>query len=228
MECSSCMSSLKSALTAVEGVSKFDIDLENQRVSITGSCPPSSIIQSIQSIGKDAIIRGTGAPNSAAVCILESFLPQSYHENPVRGLARIVSVGPDELLFDVTVNGVEKGIYHPSIRESGNISNGSLSTGKAIHELQAVEVNTPSDFFKGLYKGQAFFHTKLGITDLIGRSMILSQSKDKIDPSDLAGVIARSAGVWENEKQVCSCTGKTVWQERFDAKNKGIDEVSKE
>ena len=72
-----------------------------------------------------------------------------------------------------------------------------------------------------LYAGQAFLHAKLNINQLIGRSIILSKIKDQVAPDSLCGVIARSAGVWENDKQVCSCSGKTVWQERIDARVKG-------
>lgn len=38
----------------------------------------------------------------------------------------------------------------------------------------------------------------------------------------VVGVIARSAGVWENEKVVCGCSGKTVWEERGEAVKRGI------
>lgn len=36
------------------------------------------------------------------------------------------------------------------------------------------------------------------------------------------GVVARSAGVWENEKVVCGCSGKTVWEEREEMVSKGM------
>ena len=36
------------------------------------------------------------------------------------------------------------------------------------------------------------------------------------------GVVARSAGVWENEKMVCSCSGKTVWEEREEQVGRGM------
>ncbi|CAJ0826137.1 20122_t:CDS:2 [Entrophospora sp. SA101] len=29
----------------------------------------------------------------------------------------------------------------------------------------------------------------------------------------IAGIIARSAGAFENTKKVCSCSGKTLWEE---------------
>jgi len=38
----------------------------------------------------------------------------------------------------------------------------------------------------------------------------------------VVGVVARSAGVWENEKVVCGCSGKTVWEERGDAVKRGM------
>jgi copper chaperone for superoxide dismutase len=69
---------------------------------------------------------------------------------------------------------------------------------------------------------------------------------DKNDPDTLVGVIARSAGVWDSkcfslpltwlfsilsrkpanekpdDKPVCSCSGKTVWQEREEQRDRGM------
>ena len=42
------------------------------------------------------------------------------------------------------------------------------------------------------------------------------------DEDTVVGVIARSAGVWDNDKTVCSCTGKTLWEERRDEVGKGM------
>jgi copper chaperone for superoxide dismutase len=42
------------------------------------------------------------------------------------------------------------------------------------------------------------------------------------DENTLVGVIARSAGVWDNDKMVCSCSGKNVWQERQEQVVKGM------
>lgn len=39
---------------------------------------------------------------------------------------------------------------------------------------------------------------------------------------EVCGVVARSAGVWENEKVVCGCSGKTVWEEREEMVGKGM------
>lgn len=65
------------------------------------------------------------------------------------------------------------------------------------------------------------------VEDMIGRGIVVQ----KVDGTNRAearnddtvvGVVARSAGIWENEKMVCSCSGKTVWEERAEMVGKGI------
>ncbi|CAH2351494.1 superoxide dismutase 1 copper chaperone [[Candida] railenensis] len=234
MECESCVNSVSKTLTSVENVSSYDINLKNNIVTTKGTAPPSEIVKAIQSTGRDAIIRGTGQPNSAAVCILESFDPKDYTQ-PVKGLARIVGVSPNSLFIDLTVNGLPKGTYFPSIRASGNLSQGALSTGDLFYQLDPIEISQASSndtvinslgasqvVSEGLCSGQSYLKADLSINDLIGRSVILSRLDGIVTPDSLCGVIARSAGAWENDKQVCSCTGKTVWQERTEAVSKGL------
>ena len=45
-----------------------------------------------------------------------------------------------------------------------------------------------------------------------------AQRAMKLGPGILAGVIARSAGAWTNDKTVCTCSGKTQWEEAKEAK----------
>jgi copper chaperone for superoxide dismutase len=63
--------------------------------------------------------------------------------------------------------------------------------------------------------GEAHFSgpkEKLRVVDLIGRSIALYAAKDKSDPGIAAAVIARSAGVGENYKELCTCDGVTIWE----------------
>lgn len=234
MECQSCVDSVNDALECLNGLEKVKVDLSTETVTVTGCLPPSDIVKKIQEIGKDAIIRGTGKPNSAAVCILESFDP-NYIQQPVKGLARFVAVNDEDLFVDLTVNGLPKGTYYPLIRTSGNLSRGAFSTGSVFHPFAPIEVDQASDMnskinsigafsdtSSELYSGHSFLQARLKVHDLIGRSMVLSRFKSEISDDAICGVIARSAGAWENDKIVCSCTGKTVWQERVDAVNRGV------
>ncbi|EJS42451.1 ccs1p [Saccharomyces arboricola H-6] len=229
MHCESCVGDIKACLKDVPGIDSLNFDIDQQIMSVESSVAPSTIINALQRCGKDAIIRGAGEPNSSAVAILETF--QKYtvdkkKDTAVRGLARIVQVGEHKTLFDITVNGVpEAGKYHASIHEKGDISKGVKSTGKVWHKFdEPIECFEQSDLGENLYSGKTFLSAPLPTWQLIGRSFIISKAlnhpeneSSSIKDYSFVGVIARSAGVWENNKQVCACTGKTVWEERKDA-----------
>lgn len=64
-------------------------------------------------------------------------------------------------------------------------------------------------------KGDAFYSAakpKLRVADLIGRSIAVYETEDRSDPGITAVVIARSAGVGENNKKLCTCDGTTIWE----------------
>ncbi|KAK9237856.1 superoxide dismutase [Lipomyces kononenkoae] len=216
--CDDCVNDVTSALNTVDGVKTIHCDLSKQLVSVEGSAAPSSIVKAIQGTGRDAIVRGSGEPNSSAVCILETHEP-AYNASPVRGLARVVKSSPTSTLVDLTLSGMRpRTTYFASIRNAGDISRGPVSTGGLYKSIGSVTVDE-----KG--SGQAFIVKEdLPIWEIIGRSMVVGLDKDckKMFLEDVVGVLARSAGVWENEKTVCSCSGKTIWQERKDAVSKGM------
>ena len=71
----------------------------------------------------------------------------------------------------------------------------------------------------------------LNVGDIIGRSLVIKESADdfgrgsspdsKTDGAAgkgiACGIIARSAGLFDNPKKICACDGKTLWDERGDA-----------
>lgn len=224
MHCDGCTKDIKNCLNEVKGIDELKFDLTKQILSVNGNVAPSSIITALEKCGRDAIIRGAGKPNSSAVSILET------HENldltkdtPVRGLARIVEVSEKCTFFDITINGVEKpGKYWASIHETGDVSGGATSTGDVWYEFkEPIVCNSKSDLDDKLYSGQAFLKAPLNVWELIARSFVVttnpSHKAGNPKDYDICGVIARSAGIWENDKQVCACSGKTIWQERKEA-----------
>jgi copper chaperone for superoxide dismutase len=149
----------------------------------------------------------------------------------VRGLARIVQVSPSLTLIDLTIRGLPSGKYWATVRETGDISQGAISTGglwKGDMEGQLHPKGGlgPVDVSKNGV-GSVFIEAPFQIWEMIGRAMVLSRQNEgdsKLKNSDdtLVGVIARSAGVWDNDKTVCSCSGKTLWEERNDEVLKGM------
>lgn len=221
LKCQLCVDDISSTLKSTKGVESFKVDLPSNLVTVHTTTAPSQIAQAIQNTGRDAIIRGTGKPNLAAVCILEQ-LSESKTENSIQGLARIVSASQSDSYIDITLNGVDRATYYPSIRSGGDISCGVLSTGPELYRLDPVVADIRSEQADGYFRGHALVHAPLPISELIGRAIVVLRLPIEVDKLDLCGIVARSAGAWENDKQICSCSGKTVWEERADAKAKGM------
>jgi len=231
LHCDSCVQDVSGALDKVNGITKVEANLKDQLVFIEGTAAPSAIVSAIEATGRDAILRGSGRSESAGVCILETHATSVA--DPVRGLARMVQVSPSLTLVDLTLQGLSPGRYEATVREAGDISQGAASTG-GIWEALKVSMglfSPPRGYFGSVDvgkdgKGGVFLDRPVAIWEMIGRSMVVSKSKEgpftKEDPDTVVGVIARSAGVWDNDKTVCSCSGKTVWEERKEQKAKGV------
>ena len=188
---------------------KVEADLAKQLVYIEGTAAPSTIVSAIESTGRDAILRGSGKSNSAGVCILET---HAQVPDPVKGLVRMVQVAPETTLVDLSIRGLAPGTYHATIRENGDISRGASSTGgiwETVKRLGGFGESNGRGMFGTIVvgkdgRGNAFLDKPVSIWEIVGRSMVVSERTEgpfsKDDPNTLVGVIARSAGVWDNEK----------------------------
>jgi copper chaperone for superoxide dismutase len=215
----------------------------DQLLTVNGTAAPSDIVSAIQSTGRDAILRGSGAPDSAAVCILETHADAVHPDERVRGLARMVQVAPKQSILDISLKGVSEGRYVATIRAAGDISRGPESVGgvweEGANQTAGREGGGGIDFTSAETAGRGalgelqvsksgvgsvLMDKPIEIWELIGRSVVVTRaSKLSLqDPDTLVGVIARSAGVWDNDKTVCSCTGKTLWEERKEQVRKGM------
>lgn len=171
---------------------------------------------------------GVDGSLGAAVCILETH--SETVSDKVRGLARMVQVSPNLTLIDLTIRGLSPGSYWATVRETGDISNGAISTRGIWRDEKAP---TPRGLLGTVQVGKdgigsVFIDKPIQIWEMIGRGMVISKQHEgegkfeKNDDDTLVGVIARSAGVWDNDKTVCSCSGKTLWEERKDEVKKGM------
>ena len=166
--------------------------------------------------------------------------------SPVRGLIRLIelsapppaqtnaasAVDQDPVtLLDLTLTGMKPGTYVASLRRSGDISEGAKSMGKVFAGLQETrngELGTVKVDKEG--RGELVDEIKWPIWEAVGRGIVVQREegggesaseKDRREEV-VVGVVARSAGVWENEKVVCGCSGKTVWEEREEMVGKGM------
>lgn len=230
MHCESCVKDIEATLSTVDGIETAKADLKAGLVHVKGTTAPSVIVSALQSSGRDAILRGSGASNSAAVCILELDSPRVPGKSPVRGLARLVQVNKTHTLVDLTLSGMAPGKYDARIRTAGNISDGIASMGKVWAGTEGLstrdgvvkgDLGTIEVDDKG--RGAAYIAQEISVWEIIGRGMSIMKADAQVSTGEgVRGVLARSAGVWENDKVVCSCSGKTVWEEREEQTGRGM------
>ncbi|KAJ1792626.1 copper chaperone [Coemansia sp. RSA 353] len=236
MTCQSCVDDVTQVLKGVNGVDKFDISLESKQVIVEGTARPSAVLNAIKESGRAAVVRGTGSGSGnigAAVCIFEE--GRAMADSKTRGLARFVQVSKDICFVDITVSGIAEGAHGVAIHENGDLSSVPESCGKHWNPDQSEHGDLKQGHrgdlgnlvVKDGWGGLAFETERFKVWEIIGRSMVIGARQDdlgkgvsaqsKVDggsgPGILAGVIARSAGLFENDKQVCACSGNTLWTE---------------
>lgn len=183
------------------------------------------------------MVRGAGSAssNTAAVAILETYVPQSNNASPVCGLARMVQVGDNMTVCDISLTGVAPGRWGVSVRQSGDLS-GLLRGEREAGGLWRGEEDGAKKGWLGYVevgsdgKGAIVSMGKWKVWEVIGRGFMVEKVEEAAGQAgqngrngeQIVGVIARSAGVWDNNKTVCSCSGKTVWEERVEQKGRGI------
>ncbi|KAJ3338948.1 hypothetical protein HDU93_008847 [Gonapodya sp. JEL0774] len=228
LKCQNCVDSVQAVLqTALDSnqISEITYSIPEQRVILSSAIPPSRLIQLIRSSGRAAVLRGSGGvPGSpshqgAAVCIFEIFKgARGWAQHNNRGLARLMQVDDAICAVDVSLDGFPPHVdLVVRVHESGDISGGATTTGNLLYELGTVR--TDAD-------GRADFVAEardFSVWDVIGRSIVVvdssAEKQGTIHPDDVVcGVVARSAGLFENTKKVCSCSGMTLWEESSDAK----------
>lgn len=231
MHCDDCIKDISAALSKLPGIHQADFSLPQQLLTTTSTTPPSAIISTIQDTGRTGILRGSGKANSAAVCILETppapTQPSVPAASPVRGLARLIELSDRITLLDMTLTGLSKGTYRASIRQSGDISNVPRSMGGVFTGLEGDKTGDlgkldVDETGRGSLAGEVDWR----VWEMVGRGVVVEKLGEEKEGGGgkglVVGVVARSAGVWENEKVVCGCSGKTVWEEREEMVGKGM------
>ena len=147
----------------------------------------------------------------------------------VFGICRFVQIAPKTVLMDLTVRlppparvGLSGDVgYNVYISSTGNMVNPPATTGKSWLSLGRIEPD------KDGY-GDMFKEVDGELWEWVGRGCVVEaasglsqETKTEGAKSDkgssigkiFAGVVARSAGTWGNDKTVCACSGRTMWEE---------------
>ncbi|KAI3823659.1 hypothetical protein L1987_05099 [Smallanthus sonchifolius] len=213
MSCEGCVKAVKNKLQTVNGIQSIDVDLANQVVRVFGSSPVKTMAEALEQTGRKARLIGQGLPGDALIsaAVAEFKGPQIF------GVVRLAQVSMELTRIEANFSGLSPGKHGWSINESGDLTRGAASTGKVFNQInQLLEEKALGDLgtLEADENGEAFFSgvkKNLKIADLIGRAIAVYEHEDMCDTGLAAAVIARSAGVGENYKKLCTCDGTTIW-----------------
>eukprot|EP00112_Aurelia_sp_Birch-Aquarium-sp1_P003032 Seg1340.8 transcript_id=Seg1340.8/GoldUCD/mRNA.D3Y31 product="Copper chaperone for superoxide dismutase" protein_id=Seg1340.8/GoldUCD/D3Y31 len=121
------------------------------------------------------------------------------------------------------------------IHELGDLSNGCSNTGNHFNPAgnrhgnrtdTERHVGDLGNIFSDSEQRSIFRFQddRIKVWDVIGRAMVVDSEEDTFQANFncgtgvACGIIARSAGLFENVKRVCQCSGKTLWEERQEVK----------
>ncbi|KAK3012986.1 hypothetical protein RJ639_010441 [Escallonia herrerae] len=214
MHCDGCVKAVKNNLETVHGVKSVEVDLSNQVVRVLGSSPVKTMTEALEKTGRSTRLIGQGVPED----FLVSAAVSEFKGPDIFGVVRLAQVNMELARIEANFNGLSPGKHGWSINEFGDLTKGAASTGKVFNPTNGSTEKEPLGDLGTLHadeNGEAFFSgvkRKLRIADLIGRAVVVYGTEDKSDPGLAAAVIARSAGVGENYKKLCTCDGTTIWE----------------
>uniref|UniRef100_A0A8C8K316 Superoxide dismutase [Cu-Zn] n=1 Tax=Oncorhynchus tshawytscha TaxID=74940 RepID=A0A8C8K316_ONCTS len=193
----------------LKGIGGTEEDLGAAVAMIVGSGPVQGVVRFLQLSEERCLIDGTWCPRP----------PRPRARRSHTGLPEVRIMGPDNSCFSLCVCLYSCGEhYNPYGRQHG----ASQDPDRHVGDLGNI-VAGPD--------GRASFRQKdpqLKVWDVIGRSLVVDAGEDDLGrsghpPSKLTGnsrqrlacgIIARSAVLFQNAKQICACDVVTLWEER--------------
>ncbi|WJX88972.1 hypothetical protein P8452_71007 [Trifolium repens] len=214
MKCDGCVNAVKDKLQTINGIKNVEVDLSNQVVRILGSTPVKAMTEALEQTGRKARLIGQGVPED----FLISAAVSEFKGPEIFGVVRLAQVNMELARIEANFSGLSPGKHSWSINEFGDLTRGAASTGKIFNPLNEEKAKEPLGDLGTLdanEKGEAFYtgvKEKLRVADLIGRAVVVYATEDKSEHGIAAAVVARSAGVGENYKKLCTCDGTTIWE----------------
>ncbi|XP_062305339.1 copper chaperone for superoxide dismutase-like [Osmerus eperlanus] len=235
MTCDSCAGKIRTALEGTPGVERVSVDLSKEEVLVEAALTAHQVQRLIESTGLRAVLKGIGGPEpdlGTAVAMMSG-------AGPVQGVVRFLQLSEERCLIDGTIDGLEPGPHGLHVHALGDLTLDCLSCGEHYNphgrqhggpQDSERHVGDLGNVLAGL-DGRASFRledSQLKVWDVIGRSLVVDAGEDDLGRGGhtlsrltgnsgerlACGIIARSAGLFQNSKQICACDGVTLWEER--------------
>lgn len=235
MTCESCANKVRAVLEDKPGVKSVSVDVAGEAVLVETALTSAEIQTLIESTGRRAVLKGIGASRQdlgAAVAMLSG-------SGSVQGVVRFLQLSPERCLIDGTIDGLQPGAHGLHVHALGDLTQDCLSCGDHYNPFgkphggpgdSERHVGDLGNIMAG-EDGRASFRLEdeqLKVWDVIGRSLVVDEGEDDLGRGShplssvtgnsgerlACGIIARSAGLFENPKRICACDGVTLWEER--------------
>ncbi|XP_068922519.1 copper chaperone for superoxide dismutase isoform X1 [Petaurus breviceps papuanus] len=240
MSCQSCVDTVQTSLRGVAGIQEVEAQLENQSVLVTTTLPSHEVQSLLENTGRQAVLKGMGShmlrenPENLGAAVAMLGKPGA-----VQGVVRFLQVSPQCCLIEGTIDGLDPGPHGLHVHQYGDLTQNCASCGDHFNP-DGMPHGGPKDTHRHLgdlgnvyadADGRVTFRMedeKLKVWDIIGRSLVIDADEDDLGQGGhplskvtgnsgerlACGIIARSAGLFQNPKQICSCDGLTIWEER--------------
>ncbi|XP_007563647.1 copper chaperone for superoxide dismutase isoform X1 [Poecilia formosa] len=235
MTCESCAEKVRAALEGKPGVKSVSIDLSKELVLVEAALTSTEVQSLIESTGRRAVLKGIGGSEQdlgAAVAMLSG-------AGSIQGVVRFLQLSEEDCLIDGTIDGLEPGPHGLHVHTLGDLTQDCLSCGEHFNPF-GKQHGGPGDSERHVGDlgnvvagpdGRASFRfedRQLKVWDVIGRSLVVDSGEDDLGRGGhslskltgnsgdrlACGIIARSAGLFQNPKKICACDGVTLWEER--------------
>ncbi|XP_034713156.1 copper chaperone for superoxide dismutase-like isoform X2 [Etheostoma cragini] len=235
MTCESCAVKVRAALEGKPGVTSVSIDVGKEQVLVESSLTSAEVQALIETTGRRAVLKGIGGLEQdlgSAVAMLAGV-------GKIQGVVRFLQLSEERCLIDGTIDGLEPGPHGLHVHTLGDLTLGCLSCGEHYNPF-GRQHGGPGDSERHVGDlgnivagpdGRASFRQEdrqLKVWDVIGRSLVVDAAEDDMGRGNhplsnqtgnsgerlACGIIARSAGLFQNPKQICACDGVTLWEER--------------
>ncbi|KAK3738856.1 hypothetical protein QZH41_015063, partial [Actinostola sp. cb2023] len=219
-------------------IKTYTVDLGEESVVVDTVLASGKIQEILETTGLKTILRGHGSGGDSQPAHLGAAVAIINGSNGTKGLARFVQVSKDNCVIDGTIDGLCPGLHGIHIHEFGDLSDGCNSTGDHFNPY-SKDHGAPQDDNRHVGDlgnvsanagGRATFRMEdnnVKVWDIIGRALVIHEGEDDLGRGGHqfskttgnsgarvgCGIIARSAGLFQNTKKYCSCDGRILWDD---------------
>jgi len=215
MHCSSCAKTVEDVLKTNK-ISLVSLDFSNERVVVKSNKTFFEVKEILESTGKKATLVGAGKLGAAVVEI---------NSEKAKGVVRLSQLDEEKCLIEGILDGLTPGKHIINIHEFGDLTDDCKKCGDVFHPFDYLINNRHYGNIGSVMAdkdGRAKFQFLDGMVkvwDVIGRSMVVHkccESSSLLEKVSTVGcaIIARSSGIFQNTKKLCTCDGISIWDER--------------